>query len=307
MATVPSDPNPELVFYLADDPPPTPLEPAPRLRDVSVPETVSMRFATDTVQSGSAADAAASSWELGLEQLRQQRQAATVTPLWQTEDIFATAATAPEPVPQASASLSEPQVQQVYRQYLQQWQHSHNIEVADRLPEQPSADGRLLFVEDWVAHSEHILQTAPVQAEQELTVWLNPQVEAEAEAPLAGQNVPAPPDAAVRLPEPDLFGSAAQQAVTVQVVRPVVSAEQPVLCLSEAALLARLSQTLQPYLLDSLAGVLKTELHKHSVLMIQNLYQALEAQIPDLVDEVLRDNLQRSLAQIKADSGGFGA
>ena len=89
--------------------------------------------------------------------------------------------------------------------------------------------------------------------------------------------------------------------VIVQVLNPQVAAHQPVMCLSESELMARLSKRLRPHLTDAVNGMVRVAVQKQAAALTYQLQQNLNEQTPALVDEILEYNLKAVMSEIKYD------
>ena len=226
-------------------------------------------------------------WERGLEQLRERRHSDTPQPESHIEAVPITA----KPARAADTSHAKAQ-EKALREYLLQWQQTHN----ESIPEEEGAetDTTVLLQEDWLAAQTALQAADESQVVKTHTVWLNPKRQSAAEpAPTQNPTQHFSEDEAL----PDSEGI----PVVVQVLDPQVTAHQPVMCLSESELMARLSKRLRPHLTDAVNGMVRVAVQKQAAALTYQLQQNLNEQTPALVDEILEYNLKAVMSEIKYD------
>jgi hypothetical protein len=103
------------------------------------------------------------------------------------------------------------------------------------------------------------------------------------------------------VPEDEALPDSEGMPVIVQVLDPQVAAHQPVMCLSESELMARLSKRLRPHLTDAVNGMVRVAVQKQAAALTYQLQQNLNEQTPALVDEILEYNLKAVMSEIKYD------
>lgn len=276
-------------------------------------------------------------WERSLEALRQSkaRQARQSAPNWQMDDIFAaepvalqpTVVAKPKPAPerkkvrtQTNADLLNPiERERVYRAYLQQWQHQHSMEMAQQ--KAVLNDTAVLLQEDWLA-AQDCLQAAQPDEEAVCVFRLGSQGQLDplpvemvdlAQAQRS-QDTEAHEDGAIEHEATAQAGldttmpdhAEAVTHVHIHVLPPQGSHSRAVMCLSESALLAQLSEKLRPHLADAMAGMVRLAVQKQTAQLVTQLQQQLLAEIPAVVDEVLQHNMDTVMCQIKAQQTGDG-
>ena len=94
--------------------------------------------------------------------------------------------------------------------------------------------------------------------------------------------------------------------VHLHVLAPQGAQGRAVTCLSEAALLARLSDKLRPHLADAMAGMVRVTVQKQTAQLVSQFQQQLLAEIPATVDEILQHNLAAIMQQIKQEQQSQG-
>lgn len=226
-------------------------------------------------------------WERGLEQLRERRHSDAP----QSETRVEPTPVAVKPVRAVDKSHAKAQ-EKALREYLLQWQQTHN----ESIPEEEGAetDTTVLLQEDWLAAQTALQAADEGQVLKTHTVWLNPKRQNVTE-PAQTQNP------TQHVPEDEALPDSEGMPVIVQVLDPQVAAHQPVMCLSESELMARLSKRLRPHLTDAVNGMVRVAVQKQAAALTYQLQQNLNEQTPALVDEILEYNLKAVMSEIKYD------
>ena len=226
-------------------------------------------------------------WERGLEQLRERRHSDAP----QSEARVEPTPVAVKPARAVDKNHAKAQ-EKALREYLLQWQQTHN----ESIPEEEGAetDTTVLLQEDWLAAQTALQAADEGQMLKTHTVWLNPKRQGVAE-PAQTQNP------TQHMPEDEALPDSEGMPVIVQVLDPQVAAHQPVMCLSESELMARLSKRLRPHLTDAVNGMVRVAVQKQAAALTYQLQQNLNEQTPALVDEILEYNLKAVMSEIKYD------
>ncbi|AUZ04888.2 hypothetical protein ADP71_12500 [Vitreoscilla sp. C1] len=160
-----------------------------------------------------------------------------------------------------------------------------------------ASKAHIVFKEDWQQHNESILQSDVAGANTETVMWLKTQPEAVEGDEAAVTVVPE------IVTQPDALAHNAMYApIHVHLHMPVEEDDAVISVISEADLLSQLTERLQPYFVDMLTGLVKTELTKQTHFLVQRLQENLAAEIPTMVDELLQENLSKALNDIKKQS-----
>lgn len=215
----------------------------------------------------------------------------------------------PEPNIQQSAPTpiikSKPQIKEsiatnkeVLGQYLEQWQIEHNISVDENKEPQDAfnsadSDTNVVLVEEWI-DAQHSLQgEVSLEGVQKVsTVWYNPKHKvAETASPITESETPT-----------QVVQSVESIPVSINVLEPkLINSNQPVICLSEKELIERLNKRLLPHLTDSVNGMVRVAIQRHTAGLTFALQQHLAEETPNLVSDILNYNLKSVLAEIKRD------
>lgn len=218
-------------------------------------------------------------WEKKLQKLREKRDAQP-----------ARAAAAETAEPPRNRRAHEGYKKQILQNYLKNWQNRHNAALAGELTE---ADATVLLEEDWL-NAQNALQGG-AKAEEVLekqTVWFNPK---PAAAEPAAAKTAAQDEARSVFHPQDI-------PVSVNVLDPQgVPAGRPVFCLSEQELVARLMARLTPHLTDAVNGLVRTAVSREAAHLNSRLYQAVQSEVPALVQDILDYNLKNVLTELKYD------
>ncbi|WP_169708876.1 hypothetical protein, partial [Vitreoscilla stercoraria] len=158
-----------------------------------------------------------------------------------------------------------------------------------------ASKAHIVFKEDWQQHNESILQSdVATGTNTETVMWLKTQPEAVEGDEAAVTVVPE------IVTQPDALAHNAMYApIHVHLHMPVEEDDAVISVISEADLLSQLTERLQPYFVDMLTGLVKTELTKQTHFLVQRLQENLAAEIPTMVDELLQENLSKALNDIK--------
>ena len=179
--------------------------------------------------------------------------------------------------------------------FLSLWQHKREPELNE------NAERKVMFKEEWHAHNSDVLQGASESLETpEHVMWLKTQPEAMMDGVVNTDVTAVSDEVAVTLEQPE---EATQQnmyaPVHVSIVTPELSANERLSVVSEQELLAQLAIKLKPYFVDMLAGLVRNELNRQTTALVQRLQDNINEEIPMLVDDVLQENLQNVLREIK--------
>ena len=179
--------------------------------------------------------------------------------------------------------------------FLSLWQHKREPELND------NAERKVMFKEEWHAHNSDVLQAASESLETpEHVMWLKTQPEAMMDGEVNTDVTTVSDEVAVTLEQPE---EATQQnmyaPVHVSIVTPELNANERLSVVSEQELLAQLAIKLKPYFVDMLAGLVRNELNRQTTALVQRLQDNINEEIPMLVDDVLQENLQNVLREIK--------
>lgn len=222
-------------------------------------------------------------WERKLEQMRARR--GKIAPVGEA------AAPEPEAAPKNHRAHAEYK-KQILQNYLKNWQNRHNAALAGELTE---TDATVLLEEDWL-NAQNALQ-GNVKAQNVLdkqTVWFTPKHHAAPQAQ-SGTEGEKDGEAAAAFSPQDI-------PVSVNVLDPQgVPASRPVFCLSEQELVERLLHRLMPHLTDAVNGLVRTAITRQAANLNQQLYQAVQSEMPDLVKDILDYNLKNVLTELKYD------
>lgn len=202
-----------------------------------------------------------------------------------------------KPLGAAKTVLDPVQREHAYQAYLQQWQQQINQEAKQR--EAVLNDSAVLLQEDWMA-AQNCLQTASAEGNITCTVQLQRNKPALV---LTDENNAANPESATGK------STASEQHdqnsppihVHLHVIEPRGSAGRAVTCLSEQALVQKLTEKLRPHLADVLAGMVRVAVQRHTASMIASLQKELLAEVPNAVDDILQHHMARIMKQIKQD------
>ena len=179
--------------------------------------------------------------------------------------------------------------------FLSLWQHKREPDLND------NAERKVMFKEEWHAHNSDVLQAASESLETpEHVMWLKTQPEAMMDGEVNTDVTAVSDEVAVTLEQPE---EATQQnmyaPVHVSIVTPELNANERLSVVSEQELLAQLAIKLKPYFVDMLAGLVRNELNRQTTALVQRLQDNINEEIPMLVDDVLQENLQNVLREIK--------
>ena len=179
--------------------------------------------------------------------------------------------------------------------FLSLWQHKREPELNE------NAERKVMFKEEWHAHNSDVLQAASASLETpEHVMWLKTQPEAMMDGEVNTDVTAVSDEVAVTLEQPE---EATQQnmyaPVHVSIVTPELNANERLSVVSEQDLLAQLAIKLKPYFVDMLAGLVRNELNRQTTALVQRLQDNINEEIPMLVDDVLQENLQNVLREIK--------
>ena len=179
--------------------------------------------------------------------------------------------------------------------FLSLWQHKREPELND------NAERKVMFKEEWHAHNSDVLQAASESLETpEHVMWLKTLPEAMMDGEVNTDVTSVSDEVAVTLEQPE---EATQQnmyaPVHVSIVTPELNANERLSVVSEQELLAQLAIKLKPYFVDMLAGLVRNELNRQTTALVQRLQDNINEEIPMLVDDVLQENLQNVLREIK--------
>ena len=179
--------------------------------------------------------------------------------------------------------------------FLSLWQHKREPDLND------NAERKVMFKEEWHAHNSDVLQAASESLETpEHVMWLKTQPEAMMDGEVNTDVTVVSDEVAVTLEQPE---EATQQnmyaPVHVSIVTPELNANERLSVVSEQELLAQLAIKLKPYFVDMLAGLVRNELNRQTTVLVQRLQDNINEEIPMLVDDVLQENLQNVLREIK--------
>ena len=179
--------------------------------------------------------------------------------------------------------------------FLSLWQHKREPELNE------NAERKVMFKEEWHAHNSDVLQAASEALETpEHVMWLKTQPEAMMDGEVSTDVTAVSDEVAVTLEQPE---EATQQnmyaPVHVSIVTPDLNANERLSVVSEQELLAQLAIKLKPYFVDMLAGLVRNELNRQTTALVQRLQDNINEEIPMLVDDVLQENLQNVLREIK--------
>ena len=187
---------------------------------------------------------------------------------------------------------------EVLGEYLTQWQIQHNISVeenkAHNAYDDVDNDANVVLSEEWI-EAQHLLQgdISSDGIKKVDTVWYNPkhQVIETTNNPSISEEIETP-----------IIRSTENVPVSINVLEPkLINSNQPVVCLSEKELIERLNNRLLPHLTESVNGIVRVAVQKHTANLTFKLQKNLTEEVPSLVSEILNYNLKSVLAEIKRD------
>ena len=183
-------------------------------------------------------------------------------------------------------------------QYLEQWQVAHNISTDENKAQNPYGDTdndtNVVLVEEWI-EAQHSLQgEVSLDGVQKVdTVWYNPKHQVMTEEHSSEQATEN---------QTLVIRSAESVPVSINVLEPkLINGNQPVVCLSEKELIERLNNRLLPHLTESVNGMVRVAVQRHTASLTFKLQKNLTEEVPDLVSDILNYNLKSVLAEIKRD------
>ncbi len=307
--------NNDLVFYLEEDEVPEVASPRENVKNHQ-PEKIAE-------QPNNALEATLS-WEESLQSLRKLRthesppgKSASIAGFINRnhEPITAVGAEQPLEIQELETSkvesavikpevvLKQEQKKAVYENYLDSWQEQHNLNKSSQ------DEVELLFTEDWFSAQDDVLLSndeVEIQAEQVVLLKENTVVDdvevfqaaSLDEEELTEQVAAVEDDFQIVNVDQTALQKEDMLAVNLQVIAPKAG-EKRVICLSEAALVERLTQQLEVHLSNIIGGTLKTIVQKHTSLLLKQAEESLVEEIPNLVNEVIEHNINDILLDIK--------
>jgi len=231
-----------------------------------------------------------SDWEHSLDQLRHIRGSDAGADSALTRPVARTA----EELQRDEVKLfGDAELESAYREFLRQNEAEHNARVEQQGAEE---DVGILIQEDWL-NAQSALQSEYNRRHQEhiQTLVLNPDY--------VGRENDALPEAdADNLPNrfvPARSGEALPAAAVYVYALPALPSTRRIRVLSEQELVASLEERLKVHLSNAVAGMVRHVLQKKLATLAYDLQMVLNAETPQLVEEVLSHNMASIMRAVK--------
>ncbi len=253
-------------------------------------------FPADSRHNTYSAESQQEEWERKLQQLREQNGAAPSSPYIAQKQMPRIGAIRPQP---AIKNMAQAEAREkALLEYLRQWQQEINADFAE---EQPEEDASVLLQEDWISAQTALQGEADESIiEKTNTVWINPKRGAlldpvMEQAEIFEERGVGEDKTVTSTVRPENI------PVTINIIKPHVVPDLPVMCLSEKELLDRLTRKLLPHLTDAVSGMIRTAVQKQTAAMTYQIQQSLAQETPNLVKEILDHNLRTVMKDIRYD------